>query len=344
VHDILPFLEPGAAIKLNSLLQFLAVGSLCAGAIGLVYRRVSPPKPDEVEFAATLFILTIAIGLLVSIIKQAPAISFGLFGAMSIVRFRTQIKKPRRMVFLFMATAIGVCCGAGEHLVTLFGTLMLSVVALVMYRQERGKDSNEGDVPVGAVASAKAVGTPASGGRWSVDFVPTKTAGGARTRVLAIVDEESREALTLADCNEFSGARLVEELQVLVSKRGTPSSIVSDTWPECHAPVVLDWRKTSGIDWRYVSLNASAESAPFVASFSGLLQRECLDAPVTKSQPLQERLTQWQTTYNQRLEQNATRDARPPSVVLADTSLSKPMAPAGNNMQVYTGGRKQRRR
>jgi Domain of unknown function (DUF4956) len=309
VHDILPFLEPGAAIKLNSLLQFLAVGSLCAGAIGLVYRRVSPPKPDEVEFAATLFILTIAIGLLVSIIKQAPAISFGLFGAMSIVRFRTQIKKPRRMVFLFMATAIGVCCGAGEHLVTLFGTLMLSVVALVMYRQE-----------------------------------PTKTAGGARTRVLAIVDEESREALTLADCNEFSGARLVEELQVLVSKRGTPSSIVSDTWPECHAPVVLDWRKTSGIDWRYVSLNASAESAPFVASFSGLLQRECLDAPVTKSQPLQERLTQWQTTYNQRLEQNATRDARPPSVVLADTSLSKPMAPAGNNMQVYTGGRKQRRR
>jgi Domain of unknown function (DUF4956) len=133
VSELMPFLEPGAALKLDSLITFMIVGSLCAGVVAYVYTLISPKKADEAEFAATLFLLTIAIGLLVSIIKQAPAISFGLFGAMSIVRFRAQIKKSRRMVFLFMATVIGVCSGAGEYIATVFGTLVLAGVSYVMF-------------------------------------------------------------------------------------------------------------------------------------------------------------------------------------------------------------------
>jgi len=133
VTELLPFLEPGASLKLDAIIKFMVVGSICAGVVTYVYRLISPKKADEIEFGATLFLLTISIGLLVSIIKQAPAISFGLFGAMSIVRFRAQIKKSRRMVFLFMATVIGVCCGAGEYLVTVFGTIMLAGVAYLMY-------------------------------------------------------------------------------------------------------------------------------------------------------------------------------------------------------------------
>jgi Domain of unknown function (DUF4956) len=143
VSELLPFLEPDAALKLDSVIKFMIVGSICAGAVSYVYRLISPQKPDEVEFAATLFLLTIAIGLLVSIIKQAPAISFGLFGAMSIVRFRAQIKKSRRMVFLFMATVVGVCSGAGEYLVTVFGTVVMAGVAFYMFGRHEAKTAAE---------------------------------------------------------------------------------------------------------------------------------------------------------------------------------------------------------
>jgi hypothetical protein len=241
-----------------------------------------------------------------------------------------------------MATAIGVCSGAGEYLVTIFGTLMLSVVALIMYGPASDKNKQVSDEVRDEAAPASSVeAAPAGTSRWGVDFVAVKAAGGARTRVLIIVDEESREALTLTHDSAFTGARLVEALQTLAIKRGMPAVILSDTWPECHAPAVLEWRKANRVDWRYVSLDASVEPAPFVGNFSGQLQRECLDGVGNKSQPLHERLAQWQTAYNKRLVQRAP-DAR--LIATLPTESRAILAPvADKNVQVYLGERKRRR-
>ena len=260
-----------AIAKVTDFAAFFGVVSICAGVLYVVYRVITPNEADELEFASTVFILTIAIGLLVSIIKSAPAISFGLFGAMSIVRFRAQVKRPQRMIFIFMAAAIGVCCGAGEYLTTVLGTIVLSALTLMSFWFVPIKIKSK-NKPTAAMATlpVPAPLTPATGGRWGVDFLPAMLGDGRRVRVLAIVDEVSREALATIPETSFSGARVVGELDRLIAERGKPQQIVSDSWPQFASSAVLDWKRIMAIDWLWLEHVAKPE--PFIVAFTSIVR------------------------------------------------------------------------
>ncbi len=297
-------IDPEMLAKIGGFGQLLGLATVCSAALYVVYRRTSARDADELEFASTIFLLTVATALLVSIIKQVPAVSLGLFGAMSIVRFRTPIKKPRQMIFLFIAAAIGVCCGAGEYTTTVLGTAVMSVFLLAAFKRP-GK--TVADATAGVTAAQETA-------PWSLDFVPTSLGDGSTARILLIVDEATGEVLLSAPDPFFSGAKVVGELGRLIAVRGKPGSLISDTWPEFGSQVVLDWNKASALEWKFRD-SASARTSegraePFIAAAHRTLRRECLDGRTFANVvEVLACLEHWRQAHNERLNSALGRQA-----------------------------------
>ena len=75
--------------------------------------------------------------LVITIVKSSLALSLGLVGALSIVRFRSPIKEPEELVYIFLAIAIGLGCGAGKPYITAIVTLMLLAADMIRHRVAR---------------------------------------------------------------------------------------------------------------------------------------------------------------------------------------------------------------
>ena len=82
--------------------------------------------------------------------------------------------------------------------------------------------------------------------RWSLDFVSDCFTDGRRFRILAIVDDFTRESLALIPDTSLSGARVARELDALIARRGRPKSCVSDNGTELTSMAILKWTETSG--------------------------------------------------------------------------------------------------
>ena len=77
--------------------------------------------------------------LVMSVIKFSLALSLGLVGALSIVRFRAAIKEPEELIYLFLVTGIGLACGANQFLVAISATIIISILLILSYLR-RGKN------------------------------------------------------------------------------------------------------------------------------------------------------------------------------------------------------------
>ena len=82
--------------------------------------------------------------------------------------------------------------------------------------------------------------------RWSLDFLSDALADGRRFRILAIVDDFTRECLALVADTSLSGLRVVRELDALIIARGQPAMIVSDNGTELTSMAILRWSQEPG--------------------------------------------------------------------------------------------------
>ena len=112
--------------------------------------------------------------------------------------------------------------------------------------------------------------------RWSLDFVSDCFTDGRRFRILAIVDDFTRESLALIPDTSLSGTRVARELDALIARRGRPKSCVSDNGTELTSVAILKWTQMSGVDWHYIAPGKPQQNA-FVESFIGRLRDECLN-------------------------------------------------------------------
>jgi len=92
--------------------------------------------------------------------------------------------------------------------------------------------------------------------RWSLDFVSDTLSDGRRFRILCVVDDFSRECLTLVVDTSLGGVRVVRELERLALERGTPQIIVSDNGTELTSSAVLRWA-IDRVAWHTISSPAS---------------------------------------------------------------------------------------
>ena len=84
------------------------------------------------KFNASLVILTVLTGTVMTVIGNNIALSLGMVGALSIVRFRTAIKDSRDTVYIFWAIIIGICCGVGDYLVASIGSAITFLVIFIL--------------------------------------------------------------------------------------------------------------------------------------------------------------------------------------------------------------------
>lgn len=110
----------------------IAIAMLFALLLGLfmyyVYRKTYMGVVYSKNFNQTLVLITLIITMIMMIIGGNLALSLGMVGSLSIIRFRTAIKEPRDMAFLFWAIAIGLSCGAEMYVVAVMGSVVIAVV------------------------------------------------------------------------------------------------------------------------------------------------------------------------------------------------------------------------
>jgi len=109
----------------------LVVGALMVIALSQIlawhYVRFSDVLSNRRKFARILVFIATTTLLVISVIKTSLALSLGLVGALSIIRFRTPVKEPEELAYLFLAIAVGIGVGAGQTVATtaVFGLILI---------------------------------------------------------------------------------------------------------------------------------------------------------------------------------------------------------------------------
>jgi putative transposase len=134
--------------------------------------------------------------------------------------------------------------------------------------------------------------------RWSLDFVSDAFTDGRRFRILAVVDDFSRECLALIADTSLSGLRVVRELDAIIAHRGRPSTIVSDNGTELTSMAVLRWCQNTTVEWHYIAPGKPMQNG-FVESFNGRLRDELLNETLFSSlAEARSAITDWKEDYN----------------------------------------------
>jgi putative transposase len=137
--------------------------------------------------------------------------------------------------------------------------------------------------------------------RWSLDFVSDAFTDGHRFRVLAVVDDFTRECLTLVPDTSISGARVARELD----------AVVSDNDTELTSMAILRWSEERRVDWHDIAPGKPQQNA-FVESFIGRLRDECLNETLFSSLPQARAvLAAWRRNYNRTRPHSAPANASP---------------------------------
>lgn len=114
----------------------ILVAMILTGIIGLyifcVYRVVARKSFYSRSFNISLVALAIITSAIIIAVQSSVVISLGMVGALSIVRFRTAVKEPMDLIFLFWSISIGIICGAGLFKVAIIVSVLVSLVILVL--------------------------------------------------------------------------------------------------------------------------------------------------------------------------------------------------------------------
>nr|WP_297934999.1 DUF4956 domain-containing protein [uncultured Blautia sp.] len=126
-------MESGTLTPQDIVLRIIA-SAVISGAIYLSYWYTHSGTAYSKKFNVSLVTLTILTGTVMTVIGNNIALSLGMVGALSIVRFRTAIKDSRDTTYIFWAIIVGICCGVGDYMVASVGTVVVFLVLLLLGR------------------------------------------------------------------------------------------------------------------------------------------------------------------------------------------------------------------
>lgn len=112
----------------------IAVSALFAMIIFVSYKLTHSGSIYSAKFNITLVTLTVLTTMVMTVIGNNVALSLGMVGALSIVRFRTSIKDSRDTAYIFWTIIIGICCGVGDYVVAAVGSAVVFIVLLALGR------------------------------------------------------------------------------------------------------------------------------------------------------------------------------------------------------------------
>ena len=125
------FLNEQIQINLIAFVESLILAAFLSFIIQITYLKFSTSLSNKFDFSKNFVILGLATALVITIVKSSLALSLGLVGALSIVRFRAAIKEPEELVYLFLVIASGLGCGAGQLKITLIGISLAIFIIII---------------------------------------------------------------------------------------------------------------------------------------------------------------------------------------------------------------------
>ena len=126
------FLQETGNMTTESFFMSLIAAFICGMIIYFVYRKFHRGVIYNNNFNILLVMTALVTTFTVLVISSNVVLSLGMVGALSIVRFRTAIKNPLDVGFLFWAVAVGITCGAGLYLISFGATIFISLVYILM--------------------------------------------------------------------------------------------------------------------------------------------------------------------------------------------------------------------
>jgi hypothetical protein len=130
------FETQGTQVDLMTFLVNLLLSGVLAFILGRVYIYWGGSLSNRRKFAANFMLMTLTTTFIILIVRSSVALSLGLVGALSIVRFRTAVKEPEELAYLFFAIGIGIGLGDNQRLITIlaFAVAILIVGLLKLFR------------------------------------------------------------------------------------------------------------------------------------------------------------------------------------------------------------------
>ena len=115
-------------ISLLSLITSLLTSIICAYIIKIIYLKYAKTLNNKENFSDVFILLSVTTTIVITVVKFSLALSLGLVGALSIVRFRAAIKEPEELVYLFMIIGVGLASGSSQYEVAFVLTVAVFII------------------------------------------------------------------------------------------------------------------------------------------------------------------------------------------------------------------------
>ena len=125
------FLENVASVSITDMVLTMVLAFALGLFIFLIYKKTYSGVMYSAGFGVTLVALTMITSLVILAVTSNVVLSLGMVGALSIVRFRTAIKEPLDIAFLFWAIAAGIVLAAGMIPLAVFGSVLIGIILLI---------------------------------------------------------------------------------------------------------------------------------------------------------------------------------------------------------------------
>lgn len=125
LYNLLIAQDGAATLTIQAMLINYAAACMLGGVIFVAYKTTHSGPVYSARFNISLVMLTLITTIIMSVIGNNIALSLGMVGALSIVRFRTAIKDPRDTAYIFWTIAVGICCGVSDYLVAAVGSVFV---------------------------------------------------------------------------------------------------------------------------------------------------------------------------------------------------------------------------
>lgn len=129
--------------SLGILVVDIILTAICSMILAWFYVRFGQSLSNRKRLAKNFLLISVTTALIITVVKSSLALSLGLVGALSIVRFRSAIKEPEELAYLFLAIALGLGFGANQHTITVvaFGLILSLVYFQTKFKQKFDKEN-----------------------------------------------------------------------------------------------------------------------------------------------------------------------------------------------------------
>ena len=125
-------LQKGSTLTVEETIMHIVMALIFGIVIFISYKLSHTGTIYSKKFNVSLIILSTITGMVMTVIGNNIALSLGMVGALSIVRFRTAIKDSRDTVYIFWAIIVGICAGVGEYMVAGIGSTVVFLITIII--------------------------------------------------------------------------------------------------------------------------------------------------------------------------------------------------------------------